>query len=52
MPKPGTPVVFVHGLWLHATSWDPWQDKFRAAGYEPAGAGLAGRAGHGRGRPA
>jgi alpha-beta hydrolase superfamily lysophospholipase len=30
-----TPVVFIHGLWLHATSWTPWLDRFRAAGYEP-----------------
>ncbi len=30
-----TPVVFIHGLWLHATSWTPWLDLFRAAGYEP-----------------
>jgi pimeloyl-ACP methyl ester carboxylesterase len=31
----GTPVVFVHGLWLHSSSWQPWMDVFRAAGYEP-----------------
>lgn len=30
-----TPVVFIHGLWLHASSWQPWIDKFRAAGYNP-----------------
>ena len=23
------PVVFVHGLWLHATSWTPWVELFR-----------------------
>ena len=28
-----TPVVFIHGLWLHATSWDPWMELFREAGY-------------------
>jgi non-heme chloroperoxidase len=27
------PVVFVHGLWLLASSWDPWRDMFEAAGY-------------------
>ena len=27
------PVVFVHGLWLHADSWQPWVDFFSAAGY-------------------
>jgi non-heme chloroperoxidase len=30
-----TPVVFVHGLWLHSTSWGPWVEVFREAGYEP-----------------
>jgi alpha-beta hydrolase superfamily lysophospholipase len=29
------PVVFIHGLWLHSTSWEPWAELFRAAGYEP-----------------
>jgi pimeloyl-ACP methyl ester carboxylesterase len=24
----GTPVVFIHGLWLHATSWQPWIELF------------------------
>ena len=28
-----TPVVFVHGLWLHADSWGNWVDLFREAGY-------------------
>jgi pimeloyl-ACP methyl ester carboxylesterase len=27
------PVVFVHGLWLLANSWDPWAEAFEAAGY-------------------
>jgi pimeloyl-ACP methyl ester carboxylesterase len=27
-------VLFIHGLWLHATSWTPWQEHFAAAGYE------------------
>ena len=27
------PVVFVHGLWLHASSWAPWLDLFDTAGY-------------------
>ena len=30
-----TPVVFVHGLWLHADSWKNWIELYRAAGYEP-----------------
>lgn len=28
-----TPVVFIHGLWLHSSSWQPWADLFAAAGH-------------------
>jgi non-heme chloroperoxidase len=28
-----TPVVFVHGLWLLASSWDRWAEVFEEAGY-------------------
>ena len=27
------PVVFVHGLWLLASSWDPWREYFQAEGF-------------------
>jgi pimeloyl-ACP methyl ester carboxylesterase len=27
------PVLFIHGLWLHARSWDTWIDHFAKAGY-------------------
>jgi pimeloyl-ACP methyl ester carboxylesterase len=37
-----TPVVFIHGLWLHASSWTPWSDLFRAAGYAPVAPGWPG----------
>lgn len=37
-----TPVIFIHGLWLHATSWNPWLDLFRQAGYEPSAPGWPG----------
>jgi pimeloyl-ACP methyl ester carboxylesterase len=30
-----TPVVFIHGLWLLASSWDRWAEFFRDAGYAP-----------------
>jgi pimeloyl-ACP methyl ester carboxylesterase len=30
-----TPVMFVHGLWLHATSWADWVELFRDDGYAP-----------------
>ncbi len=32
MTAPRTPVVFIHGLWLHATSWTPWLELFTQAG--------------------
>jgi pimeloyl-ACP methyl ester carboxylesterase len=35
----GRPVVFIHGLWLHASSWQPWVDLFAAAGYGPIAPG-------------
>jgi len=28
-----TPVVFIHGLWLLPSSWDPWRQLFEEAGY-------------------
>lgn len=34
MTTPRRPAIFVHGLWLHASSWDPWLAKFRDAGYD------------------
>jgi pimeloyl-ACP methyl ester carboxylesterase len=42
MAAAGTPVVFVHGLWLHATSWQPWLELFEAAGYVPVAPGWPG----------
>jgi pimeloyl-ACP methyl ester carboxylesterase len=37
-----TPVVFIHGLWLHATSWGPWLELYEAAGYAPIAPGWPG----------
>jgi len=31
--SPATPVVFIHGLWLHASSWQPWRELFDGRGY-------------------
>lgn len=42
MAQAGTPVVFVHGLWLHADSWGAWVDRFREAGYAPTAPGWPG----------
>ncbi|MDH2416216.1 alpha/beta fold hydrolase [Nocardioides sp. CER19] len=36
------PVLFIHGLWLHATSWNPWIDHFTAAGYVASAPGWPG----------
>ena len=30
-----TPAVFIHGLWLLPSSWDPWAGAFEEAGYAP-----------------
>src|SRR5260370_34060206 len=42
MTQPGRPAVFIHGLWLHASSWGPWLDLFQEAGYEPSAPGWPG----------
>src|SRR5215470_6646795 len=36
------PVVFIHGLWLHASSWQPWADLFAREGYQPLAPGWPG----------
>ena len=38
------PVVFIHGLWLHATSWDNWVTLFAERGYQPIAPGWPGDA--------
>jgi non-heme chloroperoxidase len=35
MADSATPVVFVHGAWLSASSWQPWVDLFQENGYAP-----------------
>ena len=44
MTSAKAPVVFIHGLWLHASSWQPWQELFAEAGYEPSAPGWPGDA--------
>lgn len=34
-----TPVVFIHGLWLHASAWQPWMDLFAQKGFAPLAPG-------------
>ena len=33
------PVVFIHGLWLLPSSWEPWAGLFAEAGYAPVSPG-------------
>lgn len=42
MTSTSTPVVFIHGLWLHPSSWAPWADLFSESGYEPVAPGWPG----------
>ena len=44
MTIPRTPVIFIHGLWLHASSWGPWLSLFSDAGYAPLAPGWPGEA--------
>ncbi|MFF5083938.1 alpha/beta hydrolase [Actinoplanes sp. NPDC000266] len=37
-----TPVVLIHGLWLHSSSWQPWSDLFAARGFDPVAPGWPG----------
>jgi pimeloyl-ACP methyl ester carboxylesterase len=37
-----SPVVFIHGLWLHSTSWKAWEELFGAAGYQVSSPGWPG----------
>lgn len=42
MVETPTPVLFIHGLWLHASSWDPWVRLFAERGYRPLAPGWPG----------
>jgi pimeloyl-ACP methyl ester carboxylesterase len=42
MNTPSVPVVFIHGLWIHSTAWQPWLELFRSAGYDPTAPGWPG----------
>ena len=41
-PPMTTPVIFIHGLWLHASSWAPWVDLFNDSGYQAIAPGWPG----------
>jgi pimeloyl-ACP methyl ester carboxylesterase len=42
MPDKLHPVVFIHGLWLHNSSWEPWESVFAQAGYRVLSPGWPG----------
>ncbi|HST65538.1 MAG TPA: alpha/beta hydrolase [Mycobacteriales bacterium] len=37
-----TPVLFIHGLWLHSSSWQDWETLFTEHGYETSAPGWPG----------
>jgi len=36
------PILFIHGLWIHASSWLPWMEFFRQYGYDSLNPGWPG----------
>jgi pimeloyl-ACP methyl ester carboxylesterase len=44
MPESSTPVVFIHGLWIHSSSWQPWIELFATRGYSATAPGWPGDA--------
>jgi pimeloyl-ACP methyl ester carboxylesterase len=38
------PVLFIHGLWIHSSAWEPWQQLFRDQGYATSAPGWPGDA--------
>ncbi|MFB8009065.1 alpha/beta hydrolase [Nocardia sp. NPDC056000] len=42
MPAPKTPIIFVHGLWMHSDSWTPWLEYFDRAGFATVAPGWPG----------
>jgi pimeloyl-ACP methyl ester carboxylesterase len=35
-------IVFIHGLWIHSSSWQAWMDFFQAKGYQTLNPGWPG----------
>jgi len=38
-------IVFIHGLWMHSSSWQPWMDFFNKHGYTTINPGWPGDSG-------
>jgi pimeloyl-ACP methyl ester carboxylesterase len=41
-PTKTHPVIFIHGLWIHSSAWQPWLELFGANGYAAAAPGWPG----------
>ncbi|WP_308492415.1 alpha/beta hydrolase [Microbacterium terrisoli] len=41
-PAKRLPVMFIHGLWIHASAWRAWQDLFEASGHATSAPGWPG----------
>ena len=39
---PAQTIVFIHGLWIHSSSWQPWMDFFNEQGYKTLNPGWPG----------
>ena len=35
-------IVFIHGLWIHSSSWQPWMEFFNQQGYQTINPGWPG----------
>jgi pimeloyl-ACP methyl ester carboxylesterase len=44
MPAKPHPVLFIHGLWIHSSSWRPWIELFEENGYTTSAPGWPGDA--------
>jgi pimeloyl-ACP methyl ester carboxylesterase len=38
------PVIFIHGMWIHSTAWQPWLELFTSRGYAVSAPGWPGDA--------
>jgi pimeloyl-ACP methyl ester carboxylesterase len=38
------PAIFIHGMWIHATAWQPWLELFEGRGYSASAPGWPGDA--------
>lgn len=36
------PVIFIHGLWIHSSAWQPWEELFAERGYVTSAPGWPG----------